>query len=260
MTALAVTRFDRAAACYDSAAAFQVEIAAQLVARALPSYPPRSILDIGCGTGLVAQAAQRRWPAARLTALDAAPAMLRQAQARLPGLQALTGDAAQIELGERFDLIVSSMMLHWLPDPVAALRRWQGWLQPGGTLQVALLVAGSFAEWRQLCAEQALPSGLWPLPPADFATALNPQVERADRQINFPAALAFLRQLKRTGAATAAARYAPLSGPALRRLLAAAPRPFTITYRSLFLTLPAVAAAVTTQGDKPAFFSAKHAN
>ena len=239
MTGPAVTRFDRAAAHYDAAAAFQARCAAALVAQITPSTPPRSILDIGCGTGLVAAAAGRRWPAARLTALDAAPAMLRQAQARLPSLQTLTGDAARIDLTERYDLIVSSMMLHWLADPLAALRRWQGWLRPGGLLQVAVLVRDSFAEWRQLCASHSLPDGLWPMPLADFAAALRPQSVPYDQTISFPDALAFLRRLKQTGAATARPGQRPLPAAALRRLLAAAPRPFPVTYRALFLTLPA---------------------
>lgn len=40
---------------------------------------PASILDVGCGTGLLLRKARGRWPAARLTGIDPAKGMVEKA-------------------------------------------------------------------------------------------------------------------------------------------------------------------------------------
>lgn len=81
---------------------------------------PRSIADLGCGTGALLAAAHERWPRLeRAVGIDGAPTRVAEARERL-------GDRAEIrhgdllELppgGERFELVVSTSVLHWLyPD------------------------------------------------------------------------------------------------------------------------------------------------
>jgi malonyl-CoA O-methyltransferase len=84
MTTLLVARaFDKAARNYDAVASIQATVAKTLV-RAASVSAPRSVLDIGCGTGSVLAQAAERWPEANLTGLDIAPAMLREAQRKCP--------------------------------------------------------------------------------------------------------------------------------------------------------------------------------
>src|ERR1700689_1300299 len=106
-------RFDRAADCYDRGASVQAEIAAQLVQMATRkiTQTPSAVLDIGSGTGFAAAAAAKQWPQAAITAIDGAPAMLKQAQRKIPHLHVIEGDVASRNFEPSFDLILSSMAL-----------------------------------------------------------------------------------------------------------------------------------------------------
>ncbi|MDX2028829.1 MAG: methyltransferase domain-containing protein [Alphaproteobacteria bacterium] len=232
-------RFDKAAPHYDQAADIQARIAQELIAWVMP-LAPRNILDIGCGTGFAAEAAARRWPQASITAMDAAPAMLRAAQAKLPDLKIIEGDALRADIRPVFDTVFSSMMLHWLPQPREALRRWQGWLKPDGHLYVALPMEGSFREWRDLCREEGLQDGLWRLPKADFADGIARRMEHKTLSVTYSSAHAFLRYLKMIGAATPHPAHEPVTASRMRGLLGKAVKPFRVSYQILYLEAAAV--------------------
>ena len=69
--------FGRAATSYDSAAIVQRRVCDRLLAEFKPAAQgPQRILDAGCGTGYGARLLRGRWPDARLTGVDFAPAML----------------------------------------------------------------------------------------------------------------------------------------------------------------------------------------
>jgi malonyl-CoA O-methyltransferase len=233
-------RFDAAAARYDQAALAQAKIAARLVAWAAESgIEPASILDIGSGTGLVAEEAQRRWPQAQITALDASPAMLKEAQRKMPQLSVMRGDILTAAPSQKFDALFSSMALHWLPDPRGALRRWQSWLKPQGKLFVALPVEGSFQEWRELCQKHSVSDGLWPLPRGDFADGIAARTSSETITIAYPSARDFLRSMKATGAATPRPDHKPVNVAQMRAALNASRQPLNVSYQLLFLVLQA---------------------
>lgn len=85
----------------------------------VPLAPPRSALEIGCGTGHFTQ-----WLAGRLPSvvgLDHAPAMLAQAR-RHPRLRLVRGDAHQLPFRNRaVDLSVFITTLEFLEQPALAL-------------------------------------------------------------------------------------------------------------------------------------------
>lgn len=68
---------------------------------------PRSVADLGCGTGLFLEAVAGRWPAARLVGVDLSPAMLALARRRLAGREVLLlpGDIRHVRLGRPVDLV-----------------------------------------------------------------------------------------------------------------------------------------------------------
>ena len=251
MTAPLVARaFDKAAPSYDAAARVQAQVAETLVAAA-PASTPRSILDIGCGTGFVLTRAAARWPEADLTGLDAAPAMLSEAKRKIPRLAVLRADAGACDLTQRFDVIFSSMMLHWFPHPAEMLRRWRRWLSPQGVLCVAVPVAGSLGAWGELCDEAGVGHGLWSFPPADFADDLIGSRSFGRHAMSYASVLDFLRALKKSGGATARDDHRPISSAALRELVRTAPRPFTIGYTVLYAHIrrPALDALVSKDNE-----------
>lgn len=109
-------------------------------APALPDRP--NILVAGCGTGREAMTLARLAPGAMVTAIELSDTSLVVARTRCAGqanLRLLRHDLhAVAELGQRFDYIVCSGVLHHLPDPEAGWAALMGVLAPGGAMQVAL--------------------------------------------------------------------------------------------------------------------------
>jgi tRNA (cmo5U34)-methyltransferase len=107
--------------------------------------PPRRILDLGAGTGLLSARVAAAHPDAELHLLDAAPAMLEQAATAL-GERATVhvGDFTQPLPGGAFDAVVSSLAIHHLED--AGKRdlyaRVHDALTPGGVFANAEQVTG----------------------------------------------------------------------------------------------------------------------
>lgn len=234
-----VQNFDAAAGDYDRAAKLQSDIAQMLVDWAFKSLTsPTSILDIGSGTGLVCEALHRKWPAAVLTALDASPAMLRIARQKIPNLKTITADATLATPDARYDTLFSSMALHWLSNPIDAIRHWQKWLKPDGKLFAAVPVEGSFQEWRDLAGQFGLQEKLWPLPKPDFANDIARQTMLKEVTVNYASAHDFLRSIKLTGASTSRVSPTNVDAVRLRKLLRSPQKPIQITYRLAFLEIP----------------------
>ena len=222
-------RFGDAAGRYERHAPLQREVAGELAARIarLPLPPRPRILEIGCGTGFLAEALACRLGPARWTLTDIAPDMLEAARRRLalPGAcRFLTTDGEFPEpgLGE-FDLICSSMAMQWFGDLDAGLARLAGLLAEGGWMAVATLADGTFAEWRTAHARHGLAAGVRDYPrPADIGAAL-PGLRRsmhAERRVQRQRdGMAFLRGLRAIGADAPAAGRRPLSPALLKRVL-----------------------------------------
>lgn len=86
-------------------------------------------LDIGCGHGeFVAALSQRFGASVAGTGLE--PCAPKAAAARERGLT-IIDSAEAIEPGS-FDALSALNVYSHLPDPIAALRQWVGWLRPGG--------------------------------------------------------------------------------------------------------------------------------
>jgi malonyl-CoA O-methyltransferase len=114
-----------------------------------------------------------------------------------------------------FDLIASSMALHWVNDPAAALERLRAMLAPGGLLLYSALGPESFTEWRAVLAAEGLPSGLADLPSL-------PGMIYDERLTPDTNTLGFLRRIKAVGGLTPRDGYRPLAPGALRRAIRAA--------------------------------------
>jgi tRNA (cmo5U34)-methyltransferase len=116
------------------------------VLRRVAPGPPRRVLDLGAGTGLLGAMVADAFPEAELELLDASGAMLTQAQRRLGDAvtAAHVGDMATALPRGPFDAVVSALAIHHLehPDKRALMARVYAALAPGGVFVNAEQVSG----------------------------------------------------------------------------------------------------------------------
>jgi len=153
---IAVARaFGRAAPDYDRHAALQREVGERLLGRLDGlNFTPRVILDLGCGTGVQAQALNQRFGEAQVLAMDLALPMLNAASARRgwwkKRFDCVAGNATALPLAEAsFDLIYSNLMLQWCDDLTATLASLRRVLKPGGLLLISTFGRDTLTQLRQ---------------------------------------------------------------------------------------------------------------
>ena len=119
--------------------------AADLVERAAPA-PGERILDIACGTGIVARLAAERIGAGQVVGLDLNPGMLAVARSvsggHHPPIEWQQGSALELPFRDgSFDVALCQLGLQFFPDRTVALREMLRVLVPGGRLALSVYSA-----------------------------------------------------------------------------------------------------------------------
>jgi len=102
--------------------------------------PGMRVLDVGCGAGDVSFiTASIVGPTGHVTGIDRSPdsialASQRAAAAALPHVRFAVGDAADFTPDEPLDAIVGRLVLMYVRDPAAVVRRLTAFLNPGGIM------------------------------------------------------------------------------------------------------------------------------
>ncbi|MDH3226717.1 MAG: methyltransferase domain-containing protein [Thermoleophilia bacterium] len=128
--------------------------------------PGQSVLDVACGTGIVARtAADRVAPGGTVTGVDLNEAMLTVARRVRPDITWRQGEAAALPFpDESFDAVLCQMALMFFPDRVEAVHEMRRVLTPHGT--IAVIVPGrldaqpAFAPFVDMAARHAGPEAI----------------------------------------------------------------------------------------------------
>ena len=135
--------FDVLADSYDDVGVDYFQPIAHGLVDEVSPQPGERALDVGCGRGAaLVPLARRVQPGGSVTGIDLSPGMLESCRAVVAaaGVEAdlRVDDAMAPRLpASSYDVVVSSLVLFFLPDPSAALRAWRDLLVPGGRLGVS---------------------------------------------------------------------------------------------------------------------------
>jgi len=226
--------FNQASETYDQVADVQ-KSCAQILVGMLPDVTPESILDLGAGTGYVVQCLAPHFPQARYSLNDLAPNMLAKASVNVK-TRLILGDMELLDFPPH-DLIISNLALQWVHDLPRLLPKLWG---KSKVLAFSCLLEGSFASWRALFQNLALPIPTHDYPSREvmenLLRSLHPQVhiQTQDFTLTFPNARAVMRYLQQLGAAQPRRQIAT---PDLKKLLLTHQSPIHLTYKVFFAVL-----------------------
>jgi ubiquinone/menaquinone biosynthesis C-methylase UbiE len=101
-------------------------------------FVPDSIVDIGCGTGRLLRDAAARWPAARLTGVDPAEGMVKEARRLTPNASFFVSPAESLQLPDRYaSLVISTVSFHHWQDQSRGVQQVARVLEAGGLFVLA---------------------------------------------------------------------------------------------------------------------------
>lgn len=168
------------------------------LAEAANIHAGQDVLDVACGTGVLARTIARRYETAgSVTGLDLNPGMLAVAQSQAPGIDWQQGDAESLPFQDHsFDVVVSQFGLMLFPSPELALKEMYRVLRRKGALMVAV-----FDSINRVPAYKAMS--------AVFARVVDPAVGQA---LQLPFSLGDTRKL------TSLFTSAGISAPGIRTL------------------------------------------
>jgi trans-aconitate 2-methyltransferase len=183
------------ARAYDRSSEPQQAWAADVLARLQGIASDATVLDVGCGTGLVTEKLLALVPRGRVLAMDASADMVELARARLGDrAHVWCQDALELALDKPVDAVVSTATLHWVPDHDRLWVRLAGALRPGGVLEVQCGGEGNIDGVREVIdavARDTAPD-LFGWSPWVFASPL--ETERRLRDAGFTATRCWLEE------------------------------------------------------------------
>ena len=147
--------FSKAAPLYDRYADHHRIIADRLMDYVPPDAAAGSILEIGCGTGILTEKLLDRFPDSDITALDISPNMVERCRSKLSHscrLSFLVTDAEEYcRIGKRYDLVVSSCSIQWIHDRKRFIKNIYKMLPVSGRCLMAIPVMGMLHELVESC-------------------------------------------------------------------------------------------------------------
>ena len=156
-----IKSFSDNAQSYHDKATIQRKVSKSL-ADILPKMENPRILEVGCGTGILTEFLIQKYPNASFEITDISRSMLEECKKRcIQGkikFFEMDGEKPLQNLG-RYDLVVSSMTLHWFEYPLVGIRR----LAELGPLFYATIGENNFFEWQDAVCMHADKKAFFPV-------------------------------------------------------------------------------------------------
>ena len=119
--------------------------------------PGEHVLDLGCGTGLLAEhIAEIVGPQGRVVGVDPLPLRIELARSkRRPNLSFEVGDAYDLDMlqDSSFDVVVMNAVFHWFPEKTRPLLECARVLRPDGRVGIGTTVKGQRARVHQIASK-----------------------------------------------------------------------------------------------------------
>jgi malonyl-CoA O-methyltransferase len=233
-----IYHFNRGAKTYDSAAAVQIKIANRLAAR-LQNIEAKQILEIGCGTGLLSQQLLAAFPKASILLTDISSSMIEICDKRFAEYSQIKStcmDGENLKLDSSFDLMTSSMAMHWFQNFERSINQLIQRLKPGGRLVFSMLAENSLREWREMCKQFNMAAGVQKFPVVETLQTYFPElnIEVEIFQHSYDNAFAFLNSLKQLGANATDDHYVATPLSKMRELLRCYSSEVKMTYEVIY--------------------------
>lgn len=117
----------------------RVRPALDLMARLSFAPPaPRTVVDLGCGTGSITAMLAARWPDARVTGIDSSAAMLAKAAHEAPGVHLMEASIDGWTAETPVDLLFSNAALQWVDGHARLFPHLARQVATGGLLAVQM--------------------------------------------------------------------------------------------------------------------------
>lgn len=228
-------RFDAASSTYEGVSFIQKECAKILV-QDVEETSINSILDLGTGTGSVAEELVKRFGNASYTLNDISEQMLNVAKAKFANNSNFNYQLGDFE-GLSFDyndLVISNLAFQWAQDFESAIRKFY---ENSGVLAFSTLIDGTFDEWEKILKVGSLNNYPSLVGFIEFLSSLNPagiSYSTKKFSIRFPDAITFMKYLKSLGASQCD-KYIPFGN--LREIIKHNTEEFEVTYHVFFCVL-----------------------
>ncbi len=159
-----INNFEVASSRYNKEATLQMPFAKLLALECSRRNIPNGLwVDLGSGTGFLANELERLHPNQTVSRVDSSPKMLEQhpSDSKTILFDLNSGLPKWIDPPT---LIASSFVLHWINKPEEKLKEWFNALAPGGWIAIAIPVEGCFPEWYKAANKAGVACTAMPFP------------------------------------------------------------------------------------------------
>jgi len=235
------TRFNKASKSYDDVACVQKDAAGFLVDKLLENqkFIPRTILDVGTGTGYIPELLLEKFPKSSFYLNDIAGEMLEVCKAKFvkdKNIYYLPGDMLQLDT-DLYDCVISNLALQWSPDLQYAVNFLHS--KSSNIFAFSTLLDGTFSEWHNII-NRYQSTQILDYPKAEELISVCNKLTRngqdfeywlMDCPLSFKNSVSFMGYLKSLGA-SAPGNLVHLSN--LKKLLKVEAQSLTVTYKICF--------------------------